>query len=245
MTDNARGDRRSMLRRRTVLGAAAGSMLPLTGCLADTEFSIVDIDVPTDFDGPLSFDVDTFDRDVLVDSPATFELSATNESDDTLELVSMGIRPFGVLELRGESDDHGESWIRLWTDAYEDSDHVDAQPSGMSADGEELVMTLYPGETVTAEYEIHGAEVSNSDGTYELGGRLGDDNVVTYRRPDEETVDDEIADGEDDADEAAADDEPADDAGDSDDAGNDGLSGTGYSPEIVFRIETRSRIPFR
>ncbi|THE63852.1 hypothetical protein D8Y22_16120 [Salinadaptatus halalkaliphilus] len=227
MTDDAREDRRSTLRRRTLLGAVAGSTATLAGCMGDTEFSIVSVDVPTDFDGPLSFDIDAFDRDVLVDSPAAFELSATNDSDDTLELVSMGIRPFGVLELRGETDDYGESWIRLWTDAYEDSDHIDVTPGGMGADGEELVMTFYPGETVTAEYEIRGENVSNSDGTYELGGRLGDDHVVTYRRPDEAAA-------------GNADDESGDES-----ANDDGLPGTGYSPGIAFRIETRSRIPFR
>ena len=219
--------RRSALRRRAVLGALAGSTAALAGSLADTEFSIADVRVPTAADGPLSFEVTVLDADVLVDSPGAFELSATNESDERLELVSRGVRPFGVLELRGESD-YGSAWIDLWADAYAESDHVDVSPGGMSVDGEELVTTLESGESASADYEIRGDEVPNSDGTYDLRGELGDDAVARYRRPNGETGG-EAADGETDT-ESDEHSEP---------------SGTGLDPEIEFRIETRSRIPFR
>lgn len=223
MTDAGRRDRRAAIRRRTLLGAVATSTVGLAGCLADTEFEIADVRVPTDVDGPLAFEVDLLDPDVLVDSPGAFEVSVTNEEDGALELVSQGVRPFGLLELRADPDDHpGETWISLWSDAYAESDHVDATRGGnsRSADGEELVTPLEPGETVSHTYAIYGDEVRNDDATYELVGGLGDDALVRYRRPDEED-------------------------GAADENGGGEPSGTALTPGIEFRIETRSRLPFR
>lgn len=202
--------------------------------MADTEFSIVDCRVPTAVDGPLSFDVTVLDAAVLVDSPGAFELSATNESDEALELVSRGVRPFGVLELRDESGDYGGARIGLWADAYEESEHVDVKPNGMSVDGEELVTPLESGESVSFDYEIHGDEVSTADKTYELRGELGDDAVARYRRPN--------GDGENGSDSG---DEAAEGETDAESDERSVPSGTGLDPEIEFRIEARSRLPFR
>lgn len=224
--EERRADRRSAVRRRAFLGTVAGSTAAVAGCLGDTEFTIADVSGPTDRDAPLSFAVDVVDPDVLVDSPGAFELTAINDADEPLELVSRGVRPFGVLELRGESDDYGDAWIDLWADAYAESEHVDVKPNGMGVDGEDLVTRLESGDSVSFDYEIRGDDVTVSEGTYELRGDLGDDAVARYRRPNEE--DDGNSEGE---------------ADDSD--GNSEPSGTGLDPEIEFRIETRSKIPFR
>ncbi|TYT61171.1 hypothetical protein [Natrialba swarupiae] len=258
---------RSTLRRRTVLGAVAASTTALAGCMADTEYAIVRASSEPVENGPISFDLEVVDPEIRVDSPGVIELTVQNVDDGPIELVSMGIRPFGTLELRAEPEDHpGETWIYLWSDEYEESPHVDVRPNGMGLDGEELVMTLFPDESFSVRYEVPGDEVVR-DGTYELSGRLGDDHVLRYRRPDEENgeettddggsanegegsaLEDETGDDEGGASEEEEGDENGDDEGDGseDDEYDDGsrLDGTGLTPSTEIEIEAESWIPFR
>ncbi|RQG96549.1 hypothetical protein [Natrarchaeobius chitinivorans] len=188
--------RRSTLRRRTLLGTVAASTATLAGCMADTEYTVVDASSDPVDDAPISFDLEVVDPAIRVDSPGVIELTVENVDDGPIELVSMGIRPFGTLELRAEPEDHpGETWINLWSDEYEESPHVDVRPNGMRVDGEELVMTLFPDELISVPYEIPGEEVVR-DATYELSGRLGDDHVLRYRRPDDENDNGTTEDGD-------------------------------------------------
>ncbi|ARS91117.1 hypothetical protein [Natrarchaeobaculum aegyptiacum] len=239
--------RRPTLRRRTMLGAVVGSTTLLAGCLGDTEFSITGVRDPDDVRGPPSFDLDVLDPDILVDSPGAFELSVTNDSDEPIELVSLGVRPFGVLELHGTSG-YGRSRVRLYSEAYEESDHLDFRRDGMSFSRPELVRKLEPAETTSRTFQIWGEWVPNSDGTYALTGRGGDEPVVRYRRPDDasgESATDGGNAGSETGDESAS--TGVADGGEHGDENDDGglLAGTAIDPDVEFRIETRSRLPFR
>ncbi|MEY7851251.1 hypothetical protein AB7C87_18865 [Natrarchaeobius sp. A-rgal3] len=248
--DNRTGGRRrgSTFRRRTLLGTVAASTAALAGCMADTEYAVVGASSDPLEDAPLLFDLEVVDPEIRVDSPGVIELTVQNVDDGPIELVSMGIRPFGALELRAEPEGHpGETWIKLWSDEYEESPHVDVRPNGMRLDGEELVMTLFPDESFSFPYEIFGENVTR-DGTYELSGRLGDDHVVRYRRPDEEnggeTGNDESNENRDDGNGDEGDER---EDGDGDEGVDDGsrLDGVGLTPTTEIEIEAESRIPFR
>lgn len=211
------------LRRRALLASAVGATASLAGCMADTEYTIVDVtQESTSTDEPLSFDVAVLDPDIRIGSPGSFELVATNDGDEPLELVSRGVAPFGMLQLQTERD-VGSVRVGLWSEEYEASPHVDVRSDGTSVDSDELLTPIEPNETVSFVYEIHGDDVPRDGGVYALAGGWGDD-VVTYRRADaDERNDDDAADV------------------DGDDAP---LSGTGLNPPIHFEIDTRGRIPF-
>lgn len=218
-----------------MLGAVVGSTTLLAGCLGDTEFSITDVRGPNDASEPLSFGLDVLDPDVLVDSPGAFELAVTSDSDEPIELVSQGVRPFGVLELHGTAE-YSRSRIRLYSEAYEDSDHLEFRSDGMSIDGEELVWELEPGETASLTFQIWGEWVPNSGGTYALTGRRGDEPVVRYRKSND-GAGAAIAGEEVDADGTNESPETDDD--------RNRPTGTGVDPDVEFQIEPRSRLPVR
>ena len=81
------------------------------------------------------------------------ELSVRNESDAELELNTGAPRPFGVVRCHPEGDP--ETTHLLWTDAYEESGHV-------QTDGREIelrndigfVVPLAPGESASETYEV-------------------------------------------------------------------------------------------
>ncbi|SDR35429.1 hypothetical protein [Natronobacterium texcoconense] len=218
------------IRRRTLLGVVAGSTTALAGCMADSEYEIGAVETHSSPDELLSFDLDVLDPEIRVDSPGVIELTTENDGDEQLEIASRGVRPYGILELRGEPEGYpGEARIRLWSDEYEESDHVDVRPSGMGLDGEELIMTLSPGETTSFAYEIHGDDIGPT-GTYELAAGLGNEDIVTYRRPDG-TNDEETGTGESENEENEED--------------GSRVAGTGVTPRIEVTVDSRSRIPFR
>lgn len=225
--------RKPALSRRALLASTAGVSAGLAGCLSDTEYTIGDVTSESP-DAALSFDVEVLDPDIRVDSPGAFDLSATNESEGPLDLLSRGVAPFGVLELRGEAYG-GDARIRLWSDEYEESPHVDVRPNGMRVDGEVLSTRIDRGETTSFVYEIHGDDVPGEGGVYTLGGSW-DRDTATYRVL---ATADEAQNGTD-----------RNHANGTADSGADGTAGdleptgTGANPPIRFEIDARSKIPF-
>ena len=96
----------------------------------------------------------------------TLKLALRNDADRELDVNTGAPPPFGVLSFRpvegSESDDaegegsEGDGNRRtLWTDAYEESDHVHTEGSEVTAiNSIGLVVTLAPGETASETYEV-------------------------------------------------------------------------------------------
>lgn len=118
------------------------------------------------------------------------KLSLRNDADRELDVNTGAPPPFGVLSFRpvdSESDDaDGESSggdrnrRTLWTDAYEESDHVHTEGGEVTAVNDiGLVVTLAPGETASETYEVPVEDLSS--GEYVVDVSVG----VTGRGPSE------------------------------------------------------------
>ncbi|KAB1192866.1 hypothetical protein GJR96_05160 [Haloferax sp. MBLA0076] len=95
--------------------------------------------------------------DTLSDG-ARIELTLTNHDDEEVEIGSGAPRPFGILRFhpRGESDRR----VLLWTDAYEESSHVETDGHSIGRIEEIMELTrLKSGETVRHEFRIEETDL--------------------------------------------------------------------------------------
>ena len=86
-------------------------------------------------------------------SPPRLRLTLRNDSDGSIEVMSGAPRPFGVLICHPTDDPN----IRhlLWTDAYEENDHVHTEGREVVAVNDiGLLTTLDPGGEVSREFEL-------------------------------------------------------------------------------------------
>ncbi|MFP4632007.1 MAG: hypothetical protein ACLFMT_01050 [Halobacteriales archaeon] len=83
---------------------------------------------------------------------ATFELSVTNTSGDSVEIFSGAPAPFGVLRAEQASGD--DRALVVWSEAYEESGHVYAGPMGLEVNSIGLNTEVEPGETLSETYEV-------------------------------------------------------------------------------------------
>jgi hypothetical protein len=109
------------------------------------------------------------------------ELSVRNESDAQLRLNTGAPRPFGVVQCHPERD--SETSHLLWTDAYEESGHVQTDGREIEAvDSIGLSVSLAPGESASETYEV---PAHLSPGEYVVPLSLGvsreDSATVQYR----------------------------------------------------------------
>ncbi|NLV11259.1 hypothetical protein ACAH01_05875 [Halomicrobium sp. HM KBTZ05] len=168
------------MNRRRYLGLATAAMSGLAGCLADTEYTVSAVAVD-DIAAPLALDVTPVDRSVTVDSPGTLALTLRNTSEKPIEIRTTGVWPFGMLGLAPPGE-HGPDAILLLSDQYEETDRVEATASSAHLDNTPITDTLDGGESVSAQYEIHGERVVDT-GTHTLRGFF-DAVPLSYRDPD-------------------------------------------------------------
>lgn len=132
---------------------------------------------------PVSLSATTPDA-TLDDSGATIRLALRNESDREIGVMSGAPPPFGVLRFRPAGD--GETSYLLWTDAYEESEHV-------HLDGHEVVSvnsiglssSVAPGDTLERTFVVEETDLPG--GTYVIENNVaittpnGEDGTFPYR----------------------------------------------------------------
>ncbi|USZ68014.1 hypothetical protein NGM10_14930 [Halorussus salilacus] len=99
-------------------------------------------------------------------------IALANEADGDLRISTGAPRPFGVLHFHpvGDEDDSR----LLWTDAYEESDHVRTEDREIrSVDDIALVSELGPGETLSETYDVDADSLAS--GEYVVEGSVGVD----------------------------------------------------------------------
>jgi hypothetical protein len=143
----------------------------LTEAFGDTEILRMDgtyywVGVGDSTGVEVAFDAELADDRASDGDLGVLALSLENRGERTVEVGSGAPAPFGVLSVhqKGEPDD--ESHL-LWTDAYEESDHV--QTTGRSVTTVQdigKITEVDPGARVEREYEIGPAGFT--DGQYEL-----------------------------------------------------------------------------
>ncbi|WP_135830372.1 hypothetical protein [Halorussus halobius] len=121
------------------------------------------------------------------------ELELRNDADRELTVETGAPPPFGVLSFRpvegSERDDSdGDDGRRtLWTDAYEESDHVHTEGGEVkSVNSIGLAVTLAPGETTGERYEVSTGDLPSGEYVVDLSlgvesGKEGDDANATAR----------------------------------------------------------------
>lgn len=101
---------------------------------------------------PLTFEATLVDDSVRPFDPDRIELSITNTADERIGVSSGAPGPFGVLRAESSS---GDDQVTLWSDAYDESDHVHTTGRRVQAVNDIGIVTeLVPGETQTQTYEI-------------------------------------------------------------------------------------------
>ncbi|WP_122089416.1 hypothetical protein [Halalkalicoccus subterraneus] len=182
------------MRRRTVLGLTAASLLcvPGAGCLGDgssgagndgstdilyTVSVAIAEESPTE-NLPLELGFDVRRESITEDDPFGIEFALRNEGDEPIEVSSGAPWPFGVpwLEPTDASDEPG---VTLWTDAYEKSSHVGTNGRHVTAVQDiGLVEELEGGESVTRTYELYSDTPGLEPETYRfrigVGARSGE-----------------------------------------------------------------------
>ena len=177
------------MRRRRVLSAAGGALLPLSlsGCLESLDGGVIG-DGPTSGerrsvsltlrhvsgDRAISFEYDVQRATITGESPAVIELTAGNETDREIEYVTGAPKPFGTLY------DSDSPEAILWTDRYAESQHVQTEGRRITG-GEDIgvAVTLSPGGSRSETYEFSappgnysiqrtGNPITIGDDTYEL-----------------------------------------------------------------------------
>ena len=124
-------------------------------------------------------------------------LALRNDADRELDVNTGAPPPFGVLSFRpvdsGSDDADAESSGRdrnrrtLWTDAYEESDHVHTEGGEVTAiNGIGLAVTLAPGETASETYEVPVEDLSSGEYVVDVsvgvaGGDAGESATARYR----------------------------------------------------------------
>jgi hypothetical protein len=151
------------MRRRTLLGVAGASMAGLSGCLSEPEYTVTDVRVG-ESSAPLGLEVAVTEPEAVIEHPALFEFTLTNEADAPLRLRNTGIWPFGLLELAPSLDaDRGGPAVILWSGQYEESRYVEATSRrNYGVEDTPIVRAIAPGETVDATYELHGDDIGGS-----------------------------------------------------------------------------------
>ncbi len=145
----------------------------LVEALEGIEFLSIDdahhwIGVSDSSDVDVTFDAELADDRASDGDPVVLVLSLENRGERTVEVGSGAPAPFGVLPLypEGRTGDPAEGLL-LWTDAYEESDHV--QTSGRSVNGVDDVTELTDldrDEYAAREYEVDADGLA--EGSYEL-----------------------------------------------------------------------------
>lgn len=100
----------------------------------------------------------------------TLTLAVTNDADEPLELMTGAPRPFGVVSAQraGDSDENH----LLWTDAYEENDHVKTEGRDVTMiESIGLMLDLEPGATASETFEVPVSEMPA--GEYVVDGSLG------------------------------------------------------------------------
>lgn len=158
------------MRRRTLLGVAGASMVSLSGCLSEPEYTVTEVQV-ADTSAPIGLDVAVTEREAVIEHPALLEFTATNRGGGPLRVRNTGIWPFGLLEIVPSLDaDQTGPGVTLWSDQYEESRYVEATSRrNYSVKDTPLVRTMAPGGTTSATYELHGDDVPNAGTGYVRG----------------------------------------------------------------------------
>jgi hypothetical protein len=100
-------------------------------------------------------------------------IGVRNTGSELVSVMSGAPRPLGVLTYAPVDDASADDGGTLWTDAYEESDHVHVQDGEVGAVNAIGLVTEYaPGEERTDTYGVRG---DPSPGTYRVRGSLGVD----------------------------------------------------------------------
>ena len=119
-------------------------------------------------DLPLAVDAEVVESTAREAHPARLRLSVTNAGDGPLEISNGPPLPFGVL--RAEPS-RGAS-VLLWTDAYEESDHVFTDGRAVTGGNSIGLMTrLDAGATAGRTYELDAEDLH--EGTYRVRTTVG------------------------------------------------------------------------
>lgn len=122
---------------------------------------------------PLAFEATLVDGSVRPSDPARIDLSISNTGDERIGVSSGAPGPFGVL--RADSGDDG---VTLWSDAYDESDHVHTTARSVRAVNDIGIVTeLAPGETRRREYQIGRWRLT--PGTYTVDESVGIERYAT------------------------------------------------------------------
>lgn len=172
------------MRRRTLIGAAAASMVGLSGCLGASEYTVTDVRVDRS-SAPVELDVSITEPDAVIEHPARLEFTVTNRGDAPIRMRNTGIWPFGLLELVRSLETEEVGGTLLWTSRYEQSQYVDATSrSNYGTEGTSLVHTLGPDETASETYELHGDDIRRA-GTRYVRGEF-EPPILEYSTPESE-----------------------------------------------------------
>jgi len=157
------------MRRRTLLGAAAASMVGLSGCLGATEYTVTDVRVGRS-SAPVGLDVSITEPNAAIEHPARLEFTITNQQNGPVRVRNTGIWPFGLLELVPSLDVEEAGGTILWTSRYEESQYVGAENRGnYGTEDTPLVRTVEPGGTASETYEVHGDDIRGAGTRYVRG----------------------------------------------------------------------------
>lgn len=116
------------------------------------------------------FDATLVDDGAGQDSPARLSLQVENTGEERLTVSSGAPGPFGVQYVHPRADP--DSRVLLWTDEYEESNHVGT--SGRSVTGVNdigITTEVAPGDTASRTFEMSATDLTT--GTYELDDSVG------------------------------------------------------------------------
>lgn len=175
-----------MNRRQLITGIGLGSVLSLAGCIDEAEApSQSDATDETETDDalytvsvevtdesraeelPLSLTWDIGREEITEEDPFTIEFILANEGTEPLKVFSGAPWPFEVIWMdHGGSDDQS---VTLWTDAYEESSHVNTEGrKAVEVENIGLQETLPAGESVTETYELYHDTPNLEEGVYQF-----------------------------------------------------------------------------
>lgn len=142
--------------------------------VSDTTMTDFKSEVDSPDSAKLEFTANLDDSTITGEDPAVIKIAVQNIGDTTIELSSGAPAPFGVLT----AESPAENGTPLWSDAYEESDHVDITSEGLAVEDIGLVTTLDQDERVEEFYELRRSwpdtqqEIPFQSGAYKIENEL-------------------------------------------------------------------------
>ena len=150
--------------------------------VSDTTMTDFKSEVDSPDSAKLEFTANLDDSTIIEEDPAVITIAVQNIGDTTIEILSGAPAPFGVLA----AESPAENGTPLWSDAYEESEHVEITSEGLVVEDIGLVTTLDQDERVEEFYELRRSwldvqqEIPVQSGDYRI------ENELAYRLEDNE-----------------------------------------------------------